>query len=105
MLRGALGGALGGFVVWLIAMLADFLRLGYIPYPYLYVSAIPLALLFGGVIGAIIGTTIWVLRRLTAREVGPVRRGIIGFVVALVAVGMFAYVLPEERGSTREPLS
>ena len=101
-LRGALGGALGNFIFLLISF---FSSIGHITYPHLYIFAIPLALLLGGVIGAIVGTALWSLRLFTGREFGLVGRGIIGFVTALIAVALFAYIRPEERGLAHEPLS
>lgn len=101
-LRGALGGALGGFILLLISF---FSSIGHISYPHLYLVAIPLSLLFGGVIGAIIGTAVWSLRLLSGRQFGLMGRGIIGFVTALIALVLFAYIRPEEPGFAHEPLS
>jgi len=103
--RGALGGVPAGFITWLLAVLSDLLRLGYIPYPYLYILAIPLALLLGVVVGAIVGTAIWILGVVTGREFGSIARAIIGFAIALIAIELFALIRPEQRGLAHEPLS
>ena len=101
-LRCALGGALGGFILLLISF---FSSIGHISYPHLYLLAIPVSLLFGGVMGAIVGTSVWSLRRFSGRQFGLMGRGVIGFVTALVALLLFAYIRPEERGFSDQPLS
>jgi len=100
-LRGALGGALGGFILLLISF---FSSIGHISYPHLYLLAIPLSLFFGGVIGGIVGTAVWFLRLLSGRQFGLMGRGIIGFATALIALVLFAYIRPEEPGLAHEPL-
>ncbi|MEK6281682.1 MAG: hypothetical protein AABN95_15105 [Acidobacteriota bacterium] len=101
-MRGALGGALGGFILLLISF---FSSIGHISYPHLYLFAIPLSLLFGGVSGAIVGTAVWALCLSSGRQFGLVGRGIIGFVTALIAFALFAYIRPEQTDLGHEPLS
>lgn len=102
-LRGTFGGALGGFILLLISFLSS---IGRIAYPHLFiVPGLPLALLGGGLLGAVTGTAIWTMGLVMRREFGAIGRAVIGFVIALIIIGLFTLIGTENRGLAHEPVS
>lgn len=111
-LRGALAGASGGFSLLLLSALEYKLTLGYIPYPYLFIiQGFPLMLVVGTLAGGSVGGAISLLRIVTRREFGIIGRGVIGFVIILIAliaiwlVGLSRPEDPEKARFPREPVS
>ena len=90
----------------LISVFAYMFSLGYLPYPHLFlIQGLPLALSLGGLIGAAVGTAIWTMALVTHREFGVIGRVVIGFVIALIIIGLFTLLGTEGRGLAHEPLS
>jgi len=106
-LRSALGGALGGFIMLLFSVFEYKLSLGYIPYPYLFViPGLPLVLLVGVLAGALVGGAILLARTMAGREFGPILRGVIGFVIILIAllvIGLYGLSRPQDPEKSRFP--
>jgi hypothetical protein len=101
--RGALGGALGGFILLLISVLFS---IGHIAYPHLFViQGLPLALGGGALVGAIVGTAIWMMQLITHTEFGAIGRAVVGFVIALIIIGLFSLIRTEDSGLAHEPIS
>lgn len=92
--RGALGGAIVGFILILVSVITYKITLGYIPYAYLFIiPSLPMILGLPAVIGALIGTSIWILSVISGRTFGIAGRAIIGFVTALILLSLYAYFL------------
>ena len=104
--RGAVGGALGGFVLLLVSVATYLVTQGHVPYPYLFViPGLPLALGFGCLMGAAVGTVIWTIGRFANFEFGSVGRAVIGFVFVLIVMGFFALLSGTKQGLAQEPIS
>ncbi len=89
LLRGLLGGALGGFV--LILGMFNPVRFGiestwaqWLVFGYL-VLGLPL----GAFIGGVVGVGIWLIHRKTGSNLGPLRRAVIGMTTAMLAWDVF----------------
>jgi hypothetical protein len=106
-LRGALGGVLGGGSLLLISVFEYKLSLGYVPYPYLFiVPGLPLALALGALAGGVVAGVILLSRTLAGREFGLIGRAAIGFVtilVALVVIGLYGLSRPGDPVKSRFP--
>jgi hypothetical protein len=97
--RGALGGAIVGFIMLLVSVITYKITLGYVPYAYLFIiPGLPMALGFGALVGVLIGTSVWILSVISGRTFGSAGRAIIGFVTALIIVSLYAYLHTEEPG-------
>ncbi|MEK6334025.1 MAG: hypothetical protein AABM67_03690 [Acidobacteriota bacterium] len=106
-LRGALGGVLGGGSLLLISVFEYMLSLGYVPYPYLFiVPGLPLALALGALAGGVVAGVVLLSRIVAGREFGPIGRGAIGFVtilIALVVIGLYGLLRAEDPVKSRFP--
>ena len=90
----------------LISVFAYELTLEYLPYPHLFlIQGLPLALGLGGLIGAAVGTTIWMMGLVAHRKFGAIGRVVIGFVIALIIIALFTLIGTEDRGLAHEPVS
>src|SRR6266851_2793414 len=86
-LRGALGGALGGFVLLLVLAIWYIVTLGGIPYAHLFIiPGLPLMLAIGVLAGVLVGGAILLARMVAGREFGPISRAVIGFVIIIIAL-------------------
>jgi hypothetical protein len=85
-LRAAFGGAIGGLLLLLISVMSYKIRLGYVPYPHLFIiQGIPMALFGGAIVGGVVGLIIWACSIKAARNLKAIVRAIIGVGVVLIA--------------------
>lgn len=82
LLRGVLGGALGAFVRILISV--NPITFGSTWAEWLIFGYLVLGLPTGVFIGAMAATVIWMTYRRTRKNLGPVKRAIIGIIVAMI---------------------
>ena len=76
--RGSLAGAAGQLLFLLFAALSYLIPLGHLPYPHLFILAIPMYLLIGAVTGALIGIIVWGCYVKSGRNISPLVRALIG---------------------------
>ena len=99
LIRAACGGAIVGFIMLVVSIVRYKLSLGHVPYAYLFIiPGLPLALGIGALVGALIGTSIWIVSVISGRAFGIVGRALIGVVSALVIVTVYDIVHTEEPG-------
>ncbi len=95
LLRGSLGGALGGFLWASVAVLTSIgLRQGWwywLLLGYLY-QGLPL----GVIIGTLVATTLWLIGRLTQLSLGVISRLLIGSLVATMIAWIAAWWSTEQ---------
>ena len=87
LLRGLLGGALGGFV--LIGVLVNPVTFGSSWYFWLFAGFAFFGLPCGLIIGGILGITIWLIHHTTGASLGPFVRAIIGALIAMTLWNFF----------------
>jgi hypothetical protein len=83
--RGSIGGALGAPVLMVSMILRDLLVKGHVPYGgALEILGLPPFLLFGVIVGTLIGTIFWVLQAQTGIKLPALIRAIIGMCFVLL---------------------
>ena len=101
LLRGVLGGALGGFVWAALRIFLELDRFGSTWAHWLfigYIFGIP-----GGVLlGALIATVVWLLHRLSGKDLGPAIRAILGISIAFIP-WLVSWLLDDRTGFVPTP--
>ena len=93
--RGAVGGAVGNLLFLLYGALSYKFTLGHIPYPQLFILAIPMYLVIGAAIGAVIGIIIWGCLIKSGRNIGAVVRACIGM-GSVIIIGLLMSLISKE---------
>src|SRR5688572_30596103 len=102
-IRGALGGLVGGPLFLIGNALHDKLRMGFIPYGgALQIIALPQFLILGIVLGSVVGCMVWALACKAKIHLSTIDRAILGagFVFLLV---FFIQLISEERKGVYPP--
>ena len=100
--RGAFGGALGSFAIFLASVFYYKLTLGYVPYAHLFIiQGLPLVLAAGALAGGLIGAAIWAASVTTNKDLSLPVRSLIGFILVFVFALIFALLARGEGSLSR----
>lgn len=105
-LRGALGGLLGGFVFLVGDALHDQLRMGYMPYGGAFqIMALPYFLVAGSILGSIIACIIWAISHKRGINLSAIPRAMIGasFIFLLMILLYLISLISSEQGTLIPP--
>jgi len=90
LLRGLLGGALGG-LIWVATPVVANLKQSGVPWDWLAVVYVLVGLPLGTVIGGLVAITLWLIHLQTRVVLGAILRLIIGTLTAMSLLGLLAW--------------